>query len=363
MKRATVKDIATYCGISIGTVDRVLHKRGGVSAETTAKVEAAIQALQYTPNHVGRAMACQHKNLHVAAILYQDARNTVSRRANCGLRDAAAELRDMGIELEPHYIRTFDVQEQLDVLEQVQDSKVDGLIIKPMDAPQIAEALNNFAASGRPIVTCSADIGGVEKLCSVGQDHHREGRMAAELLYKTGAHAGHILLLVESSHSFAHRQKIAGIREYWMERGLSESDLIQCSDILSGEATRATVTEFLKTDPHLTGIVIISSFLQEALQAVHDCQCPAAPIVISFEYHTELYGNLQDGTLDFIVEGNPYEHGYMSMRVLFEYLFYGKKPMAPQIRLPSRIRTCESMGADSLFPASAIPALHASILP
>ncbi|HEX7507787.1 MAG TPA: LacI family DNA-binding transcriptional regulator, partial [Polyangia bacterium] len=32
--RATVKEIARLAGVSIGTVDRVLHDRGGVSADT-----------------------------------------------------------------------------------------------------------------------------------------------------------------------------------------------------------------------------------------------------------------------------------------------------------------------------------------
>jgi len=39
----TVHEIAALAGVSIGTVDRVLHKRGRVSAATKAKIEAIIE--------------------------------------------------------------------------------------------------------------------------------------------------------------------------------------------------------------------------------------------------------------------------------------------------------------------------------
>jgi len=52
----TVYEIAALAGISIGTVDRVLHKRGRVSAATRAKVEAIIEQYQFTPNPVARRL-------------------------------------------------------------------------------------------------------------------------------------------------------------------------------------------------------------------------------------------------------------------------------------------------------------------
>jgi LacI family transcriptional regulator len=50
----TVHEIATLAGVSIGTVDRVLHKRGRVSEATRARVEARIEQYQFTPNPIAR---------------------------------------------------------------------------------------------------------------------------------------------------------------------------------------------------------------------------------------------------------------------------------------------------------------------
>ncbi|MDR2479893.1 MAG: LacI family DNA-binding transcriptional regulator, partial [Treponema sp.] len=52
----TVYEIAALAGVSIGTVDRVLHKRGRVSAATKARIEAIINEHQFTPNPIARRL-------------------------------------------------------------------------------------------------------------------------------------------------------------------------------------------------------------------------------------------------------------------------------------------------------------------
>lgn len=52
MKRSmsTINDVAEASGVTIGTVDRVLHERGEVSEKTREKVLRAVRELGYKPN-------------------------------------------------------------------------------------------------------------------------------------------------------------------------------------------------------------------------------------------------------------------------------------------------------------------------
>ena len=45
-----IKDIAERSGVSVGTVDRVLHNRPNVSGKARAKVEAVLKEINYQPN-------------------------------------------------------------------------------------------------------------------------------------------------------------------------------------------------------------------------------------------------------------------------------------------------------------------------
>lgn len=49
-KKITIADVAKLAGVSKGTVDRVLHDRGGVSRKSMEKIRQVIDELGYEPN-------------------------------------------------------------------------------------------------------------------------------------------------------------------------------------------------------------------------------------------------------------------------------------------------------------------------
>ena len=56
-----IKDIARLSGVSVGTVDRVLHDRPNVSKEAREKVEKALKEMDYHPNMYASALAYNKK--------------------------------------------------------------------------------------------------------------------------------------------------------------------------------------------------------------------------------------------------------------------------------------------------------------
>ena len=49
-ERIRIKDIARLADVSVGTVDRVLHGRTGVSETSRKRVEEILKQLDYQPN-------------------------------------------------------------------------------------------------------------------------------------------------------------------------------------------------------------------------------------------------------------------------------------------------------------------------
>jgi len=54
---ATLKDVAALAGVGLSTASRAISGNGPVSAEATARVQAAIEQLNFRPSSIGRAMA------------------------------------------------------------------------------------------------------------------------------------------------------------------------------------------------------------------------------------------------------------------------------------------------------------------
>jgi len=63
----TVRGIAEKAGVSIGTVDRVIHNRGRVSPETRDKILGIIAESGYTPNPIARHLKLNKK--HTFAVI------------------------------------------------------------------------------------------------------------------------------------------------------------------------------------------------------------------------------------------------------------------------------------------------------
>jgi LacI family sucrose operon transcriptional repressor len=67
---ATITDVAKQAGVSVATVSRVINNRGYLSANTKAKVHAAMDALHYQPNIAARNL--HGKATHTVGVILPD---------------------------------------------------------------------------------------------------------------------------------------------------------------------------------------------------------------------------------------------------------------------------------------------------
>ena len=65
----TIKKIADLCGVSRGTVDRVINDRGNVKPETKELVLNMARQLGYKPNPAGKALSARKKHPVVGVLL------------------------------------------------------------------------------------------------------------------------------------------------------------------------------------------------------------------------------------------------------------------------------------------------------
>ncbi|NJM25778.1 MAG: LacI family transcriptional regulator [Bacteroidia bacterium] len=69
-KNIRIKDIARLAGVSVGTVDRVLHNRGRVSEDALNKVMKILEEIDYKPNLIARTLGSN--KIYKIAVLMPD---------------------------------------------------------------------------------------------------------------------------------------------------------------------------------------------------------------------------------------------------------------------------------------------------
>src|SRR5687767_9467559 len=63
-----IKEIARRANVSVATVDRVIHKRTGVSIKTRDKINKIITDLDYQPNLLARRLASR-KTIRIGTLI------------------------------------------------------------------------------------------------------------------------------------------------------------------------------------------------------------------------------------------------------------------------------------------------------
>src|SRR3984885_1568331 len=124
-KTAGIKDIAKALGISIGTVDRALHERSGVSLKTKARVLQMAEQLGYKPNLAAQALKL-NRRIEIAVVLPKQISHFFDP-LRAGIRSAAEATVGLHVNLNFHEYPRLG-QGDVELLEGRLKEKCDGII-------------------------------------------------------------------------------------------------------------------------------------------------------------------------------------------------------------------------------------------
>lgn len=317
--KVTIKSIAQEAGVSIGTVDRVLHNRGGVNKETQKRILQIAERLDYRPNSISKALACLRNPRTIAVLINSPDYNYFASEVYRGISTVAEEISDFGIEVVYYFMHSTDEAEQLQWLEKIKNSNISGLILKPVNYPSIRQQIDEIAQRGIPVVTCTSDINNSRRTAFVGHDHRKEGRMLARLLgmiLKPNACAA---ILVGAMNVLGHQRKNEGFREclaYYRPDvkllGVFESnnDFDTVQTMMKAFAAEYSIDALCLQAMDCKGVENVASLFPKEKR----------PIICTFGSQVELADLMNSNNLDFAVQEEPFEQGYRAAKVLFDIL-------------------------------------------
>ena len=258
-----LKAIALQAGVSLATVDRVVHGRDGVRAHTVRRVEQARAELERQSAQVG----LQGRKFMLDVVVQAPVRFTQV------LRDALE--REMPL-LHPAIFRAryqmaeaMPVTELVAVLDRIAARGSHGVLLKAPNDARVLAAVARLKAKGIPVVTLVTDLPGSARLAYVGMDNRAAGQTAAWLLGQwlgPDTHAG-VLVSLSSSRFRGEEEREAGFAEALRTR----FPLLHTVDASEGlglhEATAAVVQERLRQWPELCAVYSIGGANAAILQA------------------------------------------------------------------------------------------------
>lgn len=337
MARITIKKIAELAGVSIGTVDRVLHDRGEVNLDTKHRIQEICREYGYQSNAIGKAMVMQRNENVVAVIINRGTLNTFNRLVYKGIQEIGREIKDYNIVFEYFGIAHNAEEEIISILDCLAKRKLAGIIIRMVDNQEVIDRINWFYREKKvPVVTCTTDSDGVEKLCFVGQNHYKQGRMMGNTLCKLAKEELRILVMVGSLKSPSRKQKLNGFLDYMREQGLPYDilDIIEVEN--SEEAMHRCLAEQFYRRSDVNALYFHPMDVVFGLRLIKEYGKKGTAI-FTYGAGENLREMILGGVLDFAIYEEPFQYGYYAGKVLFDYLMNGAVPKDNRMIFEGRI--------------------------
>ena len=344
-KKARIKDIAARAGVSIGTVDRVLHERGEVAEKTRENIMKIVKDLDYSPNFIARALKTKRK-LHLVSLLPEATEESAFWiKHPMGLNRSINELDPFPVKLSQV---TFDLLNEKNFQRKtgnVLNLHPDGVILAPIFKAESIDFCNCLTKKQIPFVFLDGYIKESEFLSYTGEDIFQSGRVAGQLTDMVTPVKKDILIIniVRNLKNVHHLNiRTQGFLSYFSGSGKNRGKIIKLriSDPVP-ENIRKETGRALKRNPEISSIFVtgsksykIADFIES--EGIHHLN------VIGYDLLEKNIAHLKSGTIKFLIVQRPEEQAYKGIRKLFDFLSLNKVPVKMEY-LPIDIVTSENV--------------------
>src|SRR6478752_3064522 len=207
----TLKDIAREAGVSLATVDRVLHNRPGVRPDTVRRVQETIARNAFQP-HVAAAELARGRARRFAFVMPTGA-NPFMQQIEAYLGEMSAWLSARRLSVELINTDVFDPSVLAVSLETL-SGDYDGVAVVALDHPGVRAAINDLVDAGTKVVTLVSDVPSSRRHYYVGIDNIAAGRTAGALVGRlVGEKPGKVAIIAGSQGLRDHAERIFGFNQ------------------------------------------------------------------------------------------------------------------------------------------------------
>jgi len=324
---STIKEIAELAGVSRGTVDRVLNNRGSVNPIKEKKILEIAKALNYTPNIAGKTLAVMKKQLKFGYILFgSTSSNPFFLDVVDGIESRSAELGEYGISVDIRYSVLGDPSLQVEQIDVLMESGIEGLVITPINHPMVIERIRKLTDSGFPVVTANSDIPDSGRLAYVGSDYYKSGETAAGIMNLICAGSAKVGIVMGSPLVLCHSERVAGfkkrIEEAYGGIRIVGTEVNHDDDIQSFIVTK----KLLKAHPEIDAIFLVAAGVVGACRAIAESGLEGKLKVVSYDTTIASRTLINSGAIAVAITQEPFVQGAKPLDILLNYVGMGLKP-------------------------------------
>ncbi len=317
-----IKQIAKLANVSIGTIDRVLHKRGGVSKDTEEKILKIIKETGYQKNMMASRLKLASVKKIKFAVLIPETGDKYSywKLPKKGISKAVDELKELGVEVD-YFQFSGSSASFKEASQQIFLKNYDAIVAVPFFEKECNELLKKAKSKNIPVVFLDTEIELNNPAYFIRQNSHVAGMVAGRLLHGLVGNTGKyfiVNILNDLGIQVNNKQREDGFRAFFESIG-QEVDIRTISHPLNDtfEVSKEMETWFKGNDPK--GIFVTNSRAHLIPEILATFQV-SNTFLMGFDLNKKNLQYLKSNQIDFLINQQPRYQGYVAIKSLFNYL-------------------------------------------
>jgi LacI family transcriptional regulator len=312
--RLTMRDIARQAGVSLATVDRVLHHRPGVRPDTVRRVREAMERNDFQP-HVAAAELARGR-ARCFAFVMPSGGNPFMQLIQSYLGEMSAWLAARRLKVDIVATDVFDPAALADTLDSLAGA-FDGVAAVALDHPSVRAAINDLVDGGTKVVTLVSDVPSSRRHHYAGIDNIAAGRTAGALVGRLiGPKAGKVAMVAGSQGLRDHAERIFGFNQVVG----SEYPNLEMLPVLEGrdedKRSEHLTARLLNDNPGIVGLYNVGAGTPGVARALLDSGRADEITFIGHDLTIVTRKLLLQGVMDAAISQNPGHEARAAVRVL-----------------------------------------------
>ncbi|WP_136468813.1 LacI family DNA-binding transcriptional regulator [Flagellimonas onchidii] len=336
-KKYTIKDIANAAGVSIGTVDRVLHNRGKVSKKALTSVNKALKELDYRPNPIARTL--KNNTVYIIKVLLPDSeKDPFWLPGKQGIEEVVNEYGAFDIDISLHYYDPSEPKSFLTIGLRLLDQHIDAFLFVPLFEKESDHLLMELEHKSILTGTFNSFHGSAVDLY-VGLDLFMSGRVAAKLMADALEAPSKIAIVhidEESTNAVHLREKEKGFRQFFETR--EGYDVITLTIGVNGFEQK--FADFVERNENINALFVSTSKAYRIVRVLKNLG--KSKVVLGYDLLEENIEYLRSNDIKFLIHQSPKLQASLGLKGLVEKLLLGKE-ISKKSLLPIQIINSENV--------------------